>query len=607
MKRLLILVLLFAFNTSLLLADNDPVETSATLQSATLLRVGAELTHTAKVKLASGTNEVVVDGLSAIIDANSLRLSCTGGVTVLSSVFSTDYLKTEVNEPKVKRLKDSIQLCEKELAQIEAAMNTNKELQSLLQANKSIGGQQNGLNVAELVKMMDYYKQKSTELQNEKYSYDERSKKLKETASRLRMQLDQEQVKNNKTSGALTLKLASPMAGTQDLTISYYTMAASWTPFYDIQAFDSDKPIKMACKANIAQTTGLDWKKVKLTLSTATPSNGKVAPLFETWFLQYVSPYASNVKMKQNAAMQNSYYASPVLEEAVVTGYGVAKKEETVVIRGSNSISANTQPLYVVDGQIMSVEEAGQIDPGFIKNVTVLKDASATAIYGSRAANGVILIELKDANSYVTESEKQLDVTYNIDQAYDLQGNGNEQVVTLRTIDVPATYEYYSAPKLDKSVFLLAKLTDWEKLNLLAGEANITHDGTYVGKSYINPGVTMQDLSLTLGSDKRVVVKREKMQDFSSTKLIGSDRKQVFTYQLTVRNAKNTAISMTLKDQYPTSTQKDIEVELLDDGAATINKEIGVLIWSFDLKAGETRTFKFSYSVKYPKDKILNL
>jgi TonB-linked SusC/RagA family outer membrane protein len=64
-------------------------------------------------------------------------------------------------------------------------------------------------------------------------------------------------------------------------------------------------------------------------------------------------------------------------------------------IRGTRSITASNAPLYVVDGIPLSADEAVAINPNDIASTEILKDASATAIYGSRGANGVVLIELK--------------------------------------------------------------------------------------------------------------------------------------------------------------------------------------------------------------------
>ncbi|MNR39215.1 hypothetical protein D3C85_1574020 [compost metagenome] len=67
-------------------------------------------------------------------------------------------------------------------------------------------------------------------------------------------------------------------------------------------------------------------------------------------------------------------------------------------------------------------------------------------------------------------------------------------------------------------------------------------------------------------------------------------------------------MNLLLKDQYPVSTDKDMEVELLAADGAVINKETGVLTWKLSLKAGATETIRISYAVKYPKDKnIVNL
>ena len=132
-------------------------------------------------------------------------------------------------------------------------------------------------------------------------------------------------------------------------------------------------------------------------------------------------------------------------------------------------------------------------------------------------------------------------------------------------------------------------------------------EGTYVGKTFIDPSSTNDTLNLTLGRDKRVVVKREKLIDYSSVKFLGANKLQKFTYQITVKNTKKEAIQLQLKDQFPLTTNKEIEVELIDDGGAIVNSDLGVLNWKINLAAGESKKIKFSYSVKYPKDKTLNL
>ena len=93
----------------------------------------------------------------------------------------------------------------------------------------------------------------------------------------------------------------------------------------------------------------------------------------------------------------------------------------SIRVRGSRSIEASNEPLIVVDGVMDAVENFADIDPSDIKNVTVLKDASSTAIYGSRGANGVILVTTNmgqsnkfdvtfSANIGISEIPRSLDI-----------------------------------------------------------------------------------------------------------------------------------------------------------------------------------------------------
>ena len=79
----------------------------------------------------------------------------------------------------------------------------------------------------------------------------------------------------------------------------------------------------------------------------------------------------------------------------VFTSSGEPSATSTMTIRGVTSIKAETEPLYILDGSEISSNTFVSLNPNDIENVTVLKDASSTAIYGSRAANGVVIVTSK--------------------------------------------------------------------------------------------------------------------------------------------------------------------------------------------------------------------
>ena len=79
----------------------------------------------------------------------------------------------------------------------------------------------------------------------------------------------------------------------------------------------------------------------------------------------------------------------------VFTSSGEPSAVSSMTIRGVTSINAETEPLYILDGSEISSNTFVSLNPNDIENITVLKDASSTAIYGSRAANGVVIVTSK--------------------------------------------------------------------------------------------------------------------------------------------------------------------------------------------------------------------
>ncbi len=209
-------------------------------------------------------------------------------------------------------------------------------------------------------------------------------------------------------------------------------------------------------------------------------------------------------------------------------------------------------------------------------------------------------------SNYTTINENQLNISFDIDIPYDILSNGKAHSVALKDLKLPATYKYYVVPKVEKEAFLLAEISEYSKFNLLPGEANIIFEGMYVGKTKINPNQTSDTMNLSMGRDKKIAIKREKIADKSGTKFLSGYKEQKFTYDITVKNNKKEAIEMLLKDQYPISTDKEITIELLDNGKAKVNPETGILTWDIKLGAGETKKYRISYKIKYPKDKYID-
>ena len=433
----------------------------------------------------------------------------------------------------IKRVRDSIMLIEKEMGKIANEKVSYSKTIDLLDKNQNVAGQNSGLNVTELIKLVDYYRAKRNELSNLVDTLIEKENKLKDKLSKLNSKLELNTQKQEKTSqGKLVLQVMTDAASSVNLDINYITANASWSPFYDLRADNINSPINLMYKAKVVQNTGIDWKKVKLTLSSGNPNQNNTAPILQAWFLRYGYP--------RTYGYDNS---NAKLNTVVVSGY--MKKDKA------------------------------EMDESSISN-------------------------------YTTINENQLNISFDIDIPYDILSNGKAHSVALKDLKLPATYKYYAVPKVEKEAFLLAEISEYSKFNLLPGEANIIFEGMYVGKTMINPNQTSDTLNLSMGRDKKIAIKREKIVDKSGTKFLSGYKEQTFTYDITVKNNKKEAIEMLLKDQYPISTDKEIIIELLDNGKAKVNTETGILTWDVKLNAGETKKLRISYKVKYPKDKFID-
>ncbi|MBP3466553.1 MAG: mucoidy inhibitor MuiA family protein [Paludibacteraceae bacterium] len=212
-------------------------------------------------------------------------------------------------------------------------------------------------------------------------------------------------------------------------------------------------------------------------------------------------------------------------------------------------------------------------------------------------------LEEEAAAPQVVQSDNMTTKEFKIKMPYTLNSSNQSSQVEIENYKLKATFEYYCAPKLDKDAFLMANVTDWVKLNLMSGDASLFFENTFVGKTRIESTRQNDTLKLSLGRDKSILVTREAVKDYTSTKTLSSKREVERGWKISVKNNKKTAIKLAVHDQMPVSGQSDIEVTSLGTDGASKNETTGELIWKMDLNAGEKKDVTFRYKVKYPKDK----
>ena len=323
------------------------------------------------------------------------------------------------------------------------------------------------------------------------------------------------------------------------------------------------------------------------------------------------------------------------IEEIVAVGYGKKPKRKLFgkrskrdrvkevsiddalavsVIRGVSSLSVPNEPLYIVDGVPVgggssSSNPLASIDPSDIVSMEVLKDASATAIYGSRASNGVILITTrKGANVgsglYLSTFSKLQDYTAESATLNSVPSDGSEHEATLGTQSIKAKYSYYAAPKITPNAYMLAEVPNWRDYELLKGKLRVFLNNTYVGDSYWEPFEIQDTLRFSLGVEKNIGVERALKATKEKSNLLRTAKKVTRNWQITVKNNKETAVDIVVEDQIPVAANDEAKVTLLESSNAKVDEKEGRLKWNLHLAPGEKRELNISYEVKVKSEEL---
>lgn len=205
-----------------------------------------------------------------------------------------------------------------------------------------------------------------------------------------------------------------------------------------------------------------------------------------------------------------------------------------------------------------------------------------------------------------SSSRQSTSIEFVIDKPYTIPTDGKEYKVDIGKFKVPATYSYFAVPKMEESAFILARLTGWYDLNLLAGSTKIYFGNSYVGDSYLNPEVVEDTLDISLGNDEAIIVQRLNVSDMNAKNVTGNTKKKTEEFEISIRNNRSNDIRIKILDQVPVSTDKEVIVTADSYEGAAYNKENGELSWLLEVKTGETKKVRMKYTVKYPKNKIIS-
>jgi len=556
MKKLTHLLIIVLLSATVNAQNEKEVKVTTEIESAIIYLDGAEIHRTKKVSLDKGRTKVIFTGLSPKFNSQNIQVTTTNNIELLAISHRIDYLTNVKEKPRVEELKDTLDLINQE----NIAFNNEKDAynieKDMMLQNKSIGGSNNGVSVAELKQAADLYRSRIMEINKAVASIDRSINNNNKIINRINNELYQANAKTSYSRGEITLLLNSEVATTTEIDLKYLVSNAGWTPSYNIRAEDINKPIKLEYKAFVYNNTDIDWENINFRLSTSDPTLSATQPKMSPWYLNYNNRY-DNYKYKKST--RNMYQ----------------------------------QKAEILELEPSILKDANQSNEGFMQNA-----------YFNGKGNTVANIPASDFENI---SVSELSAEFDIEKSYSIPSDNKPYIVDVTNHELPTLYKHYAIPKLEKDAFLLARIINWQDLNLIEGTANIYFAGTFVGQSFIATRNVSDTLDISLGRDNKVMVTRTKLKDYSSVKYIGSNRKETHAYQMVVKNNRKVPIDIEILDQVPVSQDSEIEVyaEEISDGQK--NDLTGEVKWKFPMEPNQNKKINLTFTVKYPKNKPVSI
>jgi len=653
-NTLLILTLLITVN----LYSNgiDTLKLNSQIKDVTVFFDGAQITREAKINILKGKHLLVLEKLPAEINPQSIQIENNQKGEILSVKHELTFPNEESKialeyEEKIKQKEIDFKKIVNEISVYEIE-------EKILLDNSILNKKSDGSTIAEIKEASIFYRTKLNEIRQNKLDLAIKLDLIKEKIQDLYKELNKKISQEHKTYSKISFTIDCKTAINSNFSISYYVSSAGWSPLYDFRVNDIKEPLNIVYNANIYQSTGENWKNVNLTLSTNRPSLSNTKPELATWFINRKNsykkksiidgqsalkgkvtdqeteepiPFANIVVYKEGKMITGSttdfdgrYTIKPIKSgyyDIRVAYIGYENLEMKGVILNAGKISFQDfeikpsavllQEVQMVQYKVPLIDKDKTYSGGTItaEEISRMPGRSANSVAstvggvrGSRSEVSDFYVDgINMVNSNVLEKQQNItSLEYNIKIPYTILSDGNDYTVKIKEVEKPVNYVYYSIPKLEKDVFLIAEISNWTKLNLLSGKSSIYYKGTYTGQSEIDANSTKDTLEISLNRDKNIVVERTLLKEKNEKQFIGKNTKETINWSIVIRNNKNEKVKIFIEDQFPISENKSVEIEKLEYSSGKVDNKTGQVIWELELEPNEKIELILKYSVKYP-------
>jgi uncharacterized protein (TIGR02231 family) len=197
-------------------------------------------------------------------------------------------------------------------------------------------------------------------------------------------------------------------------------------------------------------------------------------------------------------------------------------------------------------------------------------------------------------------------VTFKLEHPCTVPSDGSPHKVMIFNSDYPCQLNHIAIPKRVPFAYLQATVSNpLGGASLLPGKALVFRDSTFVGSTVLEAIAPGQEFSLDLGIDESIQIDRNLVERKVDKTLIGGLRRTTLAYRVILANLRDQPVTLTVREQIPTSLNEQIKVRLLRADPSITPGALGLLEWSLKLSPKVQQTLYYQFTLEHPPDLTL--
>jgi uncharacterized protein (TIGR02231 family) len=304
MKKLTSILTLLVLSMSAFAEEEGYLKANSKIQSVTVFVQGAQITRKGSVSIPKGMSTIIFDGVASQVDPNSLQASGLGNFTITDVQYRyyhpepMTFTHNELPDRIVKGialLTDSIAMVSLREAEYLHQMNSLQKEQTLIENHPLMNGGAKKDSLDLLIASANFLKARLVDIGKRRLLVQRQLHEI--GALKTKLNIDLQALRNYQSNETppkqeegryqILISVVSSSAVYGSIEVVYYSQAAAWYPHYDLHASGIKDDLKIVYKAQVQQSTGVDWNDVRLKISNANPRRRKTKPLLPVWYVQY--------------------------------------------------------------------------------------------------------------------------------------------------------------------------------------------------------------------------------------------------------------------------------------------------------------------------------